>query len=181
MHRQGWISPCIARTAIGVNRAGAATSGRSSSQAGTGRITAHREFGMVWIFVIGVIGVILLLVGIGHVGHALHVCELAVRCTGIAQRASLRLDLALGINVLVPIPHGVFVYITDHKIVDDTRITFPENLNTIKSCLNELEMPHTRKRPSAVLTRLLKTNDIRNVGHVDATLQLETGLSFRVQ
>lgn len=94
---------------------------------------------MIWIFAIGVIGIILLLIGVGHVRHALHVRELAVGCTSIAQSASLRLDRPLGVNVPVPIPHGVFVCISDDKIVDDTRVPFPENLNTVESCWNRLE------------------------------------------
>lgn len=32
-----------------------------------------------------------------------------------------------------------------------------------------------------MLTRLLKTNNICDVGHVDSTLQLKTSLSFRIQ
>ena len=94
---------------------------------------------MICIFAVGVIGIILLLIGIGHMRHALHVCELAVGCTSIAQSASLGLDRPLGINVLVPIPHGVFIYISDDEIVDDTRVSFPENLNTVESCWNQLE------------------------------------------
>lgn len=94
---------------------------------------------MVCIFVVGVIGIILLLIGVRHVRHALHVCELAVGCTSIAQIASLCLDRSLGVNVLVPIPHGVFVYISDDKIVDNTRVSFPENLNAVESCSNRLE------------------------------------------
>jgi hypothetical protein len=67
------------------------------------------------------------------VGHALHIGELAIGCTGVAQSASLRLDRPLSIDVLVPIPHGVFIDITDNEIVDDTRVSFPENLDTVKS------------------------------------------------
>lgn len=94
---------------------------------------------MICIFAVGVIGIILLLIGVGHMRHALHVCELAVGCTSIAQSASLRLDRPLGINVFVPIPHGVFIYISDDEIIDNTRVSFPENLNTIESCWNQLE------------------------------------------
>lgn len=32
-----------------------------------------------------------------------------------------------------------------------------------------------------MLTRLLKTNNICDIGHVDSTLQLKTSLSFRIQ
>lgn len=72
--------------------------------------------------------------------HALHVCELAVRCTSITQSTSLSLDRPLSINVLVPIPHGVFIYISDDEIIDDTRVSFPENLNTVESYSNQLEV-----------------------------------------
>ena len=83
-----------------------------------------------------VFGIVLLLVGVWHVGHALHVSKLAVRCTGVAQSASLRLDRPLGVNIFVPITHGIFIDITNDKIVDHTRVSFPENLNTVESCWN---------------------------------------------
>jgi hypothetical protein len=140
VHRKRWISARIARSSVGVrNRGGAATGGRSGSQTSTGGISAHREFGMIWIFAVGVVGIILLLIRVGHVRHALHVRELAVGCTSIAQSASLCLDRPLGVNVLVPISHGVFICISDDKIVDNTRVPFPENLNTVESCWNRLE------------------------------------------
>ena len=140
MHRKRWIGSRIARSGVRVrNRGGAATGGRSSSQTSTRRISAHGEFGLIGIFVVGVIGIILLLIGVWHVRHALHVCELAVGCTSIAQSASLRLNRPLGINVLVPIPHGVFIYISDDEIVHDTGVSFPENLNTVQSCWSRLE------------------------------------------
>jgi hypothetical protein len=139
VHRKRWISSRIARSSVGVrNRGGAATGGRSGSQTSTGGISAHREFGMIRIFAVGVIGIILLLIWVWHVRHVLHVRELAVGCTSIAQSATLRLDRPLGVNVLVPISHGVFICISDNKIVDDTRVPFPENLNTVESCWNRI-------------------------------------------
>lgn len=141
VQRNRWIGSRIARSGIGVSsRDGAAIGGRSVSQTSTGRISAHGEFGLIWIFVAGIIGIILLLIGVGNVRHALHVRELAVGCTSIAHSASLRLNHPLGVNVLVPSPHGVLVNISDDKIVNDTRVSFPENLNTIESCVNRLEV-----------------------------------------
>jgi hypothetical protein len=82
----------------------------------------------------GVIRIVLLLVGVGHVAHAFHVSEFAVGCTGITQSAAFRLDCPLQINVLVPIAHGILIDVTDDKVVDHARVSFPEDLDTIKPC-----------------------------------------------
>jgi hypothetical protein len=95
-------------------------------------------------------------------GHTLHVCEFAVRGTSVPKIASLGLDRSLGVNVLVPIAHCVFVRITDDEIVNNTGVTLPKDLNTVEA-------------------GLLKADDIRDVGHVYPTLQLETSLAFRVE
>jgi hypothetical protein len=68
----------------------------------------------------------------------------------------------LGVDIFVPILHGVFVGVPNYEIVDDTRVTFPEDLDTIEA-------------------RLLKADDIRDIGHIDSALQLKTRLSFRCE
>lgn len=50
------------------------------------------------------------------------------------EGAALRLDGTLVIDVSVPIAHRVFILVPDDKVVDDTWITFPENLDAIESC-----------------------------------------------
>lgn len=79
------------------------------------------------------IGVIFLLVRIWHVGHAFQVSEFAVGRAGVPKSAALRLNCTLQVDVFIPIAHRVFVLIADDEIVDDTRVTFPEDLNAIKS------------------------------------------------
>jgi hypothetical protein len=72
------------------------------------------------------------------------------------------LDRSLGVDVLVPVAHCVLIRITNNEIVHNTGITLPEDLNTVQA-------------------GLLKADDIRDVGHVDPTLQLKTSLSLCVE
>lgn len=139
MHRKRGVSAGITWSAIGVrHRARAASSCRPSPETGAGCIPAHGELGIELVFA-GVVGVVLLLVGVWHVAHAFHVGEFAVRCTSVAHSASLRLDRPLGVNILVPITHGIFIGITNDKIVDHAGISFPEYLDSVKPYSNELD------------------------------------------
>jgi hypothetical protein len=65
----------------------------------------------------------------------------------------------LGVDIFVPVLHGIFVRVADDEIVDDTWVTFPEDLDAIE-------------------TRFLKADDVRDIGHVNPALQLKTGFSF---
>lgn len=78
--------------------------------------------------------VVLLLVGVRDVGHALHVGELAVRSAGVTKGTTLRLNCPLGVNIFVPALHGIFILVTDDEVVDDTRVTLPEDLDAIETC-----------------------------------------------
>lgn len=80
-----------------------------------------------------VVLVVLLLVGVRNVGHVLHVGELAIRSASVAKGAALGLDCALGVDVLVPGLHGIFILVTDDEIVDNPWITLPKDLNAIEA------------------------------------------------
>lgn len=77
--------------------------------------------------------VIVLLVGIWYVGHVLQIGELAVGSASVTKRSALGLNLSLGIDVLVPALHGIFVGVSNNEVVDNTRITLPEDLNAIET------------------------------------------------
>lgn len=135
MHGQRRVSATVPCATIRVmNRAGAASGGRPRSQARTRRITAHWEFGVVRPIRPNLVLVVLLLVGIRNVGHVLQVGELAIRSAGMTKGAAFGLDCSLGVNVLVPGLHGIFILVADDEVVDNPGITLPENLNAIEAC-----------------------------------------------
>lgn len=47
------------------------------------------------------------------------------------RAAFFRLSQALGIDVLVPFLHDIFILVADDEIVNHSWVTLPENLNPV--------------------------------------------------
>lgn len=132
MHGDSRIRTTIPRAAVRVsNGASAASGGRPRSQARAGRISAHGEVGVIRPVRPEIVVIELVLVGVWNIGHALHVCELAVRSASMTEGTALGLDLPLGIDFFVPALHGLFILVTDDEVVDNARVTLPEDLDAI--------------------------------------------------
>lgn len=78
--------------------------------------------------------VVLLLVGVRNVGHTLQVGEFAVRSASVTKGAALRLNGPLGVNILVPGLHGIFILVTNDEVVHNPGISLPEDLNAVEAC-----------------------------------------------
>lgn len=181
MHGDSRIRTTIPRAAVRVsNRASAASGGRPRSQARAGCIPAHGEFGVIRAVRPDLVMIKLVLVGVWNIGHVLHVCELAVRGASMTEGTALGLNRPLSIDFFVPALHGLFILVTDDEVVDNTRVTLPEDLDAIHAwpCGQNCLLTHLRMT-GMQLTRLLKAHNIRDIRHVDPTLQLKTGLAFR--
>lgn len=99
----------------------------------------------------------------------------------MSSAAFFCLNSSLVIDIFVPLSHEALILVTDDEVVNDPRVTLPEDLNSVGAyrfvglCQRSIRFCNSK---FSCPTWLLKTNNIRHIRHVDSTLQLKTGLAL---